>query len=171
MPATIYFAHGMESGPWGRKITALAGVARRHGLAVESPDYSDTMDPEKRVAHLLAAEPPRGHRLILVGSSMGGYVAAVASRTLQPAGLFLMAPAFYMPGYEGEVEPGSWHTEVVHGWRDEVIPPVNSWRFARTHRARLHMLDSDHGLADTIPEICALFDLFLETTAGTHAAD
>ena len=36
-------------------------------------------------------------RLILVGSSMGGYVSTVASVSLKPAGLFLMAPAFYMP--------------------------------------------------------------------------
>ncbi len=31
---------------------------------------------------------------------MGGHVAAAASEQLEVAGLFLIAPAFYMPGYE-----------------------------------------------------------------------
>jgi hypothetical protein len=34
----LVFSHGKESGPWGRKITAMAALARELGLGVESID-------------------------------------------------------------------------------------------------------------------------------------
>lgn len=163
----VWFNHGKESGPWGRKITALADVARRHGLVVESPDYRHTMDPDERVAHLLARRPPNGNGLILVGSSMGGYVAARASATLRPVGLFLMAPAFYLPGYEGDVTPHCANVELVHGWRDELIPPAHSVGYAEQCRARLHLLDSDHRLTSAVTDIALLFDHFLGRVTAT----
>ena len=162
MPGTIYFAHGKESGPWGSKILALASVAQERGFEIESPDYSDIVDPEARVAKLLSlagnATPP----LILVGSSMGGYVSTVASATLRPAGLFLLAPAFYLPGYaEQDPIPGTDRVTVVHGWNDEVVPVDNAIRFARRHRAELHLLDSDHRLTSHLDALQKLFGFFL----------
>lgn len=44
----VCFAHVMESGPWGWKITALAAVAESAGVAVESIDFTATRDPEQR---------------------------------------------------------------------------------------------------------------------------
>lgn len=161
MNTTIYFAHGKESGPWGHKITALAAIAHRRGLAVESPDYRFTYDADERVRHLLSLQPPRGRELVLVGSSMGGYVATLASRELRPAGLFLIAPALYMPGYEQEIPPAAERVEVVHGWNDKVIPVEHSYRFAQTYRARLHLLDSGHTLNDQLPLLETLFKFFL----------
>lgn len=91
----VYFSHGMESGPFGSKIMALAKVAEKLGFEVESPDYRSTMDADERVKMLLDLNPKANKNLVLVGSSMGGYVATVASKELKPQGLFLMAPAFY----------------------------------------------------------------------------
>lgn len=34
----VVFAHGMESAPWGTKITALAKVAQRMGFRADSPE-------------------------------------------------------------------------------------------------------------------------------------
>ncbi|KAB7627294.1 alpha/beta fold hydrolase [Alkalilimnicola sp. S0819] len=158
----IYFAHGKESGPWGRKIQALAAVAEALGFAVESPDYSHTFDPRERVAQLLALAPGAPGKLVLVGSSMGGAVSIAASRTVQPDGLFLLAPAVYMEGYEALPEPRAGLIEVVHGWHDEVVPVDKALRFAREQRARLHLLDSGHTLQDAIPYLERLFRLFLE---------
>ncbi|MQM38547.1 hypothetical protein KBTX_02558 [wastewater metagenome] len=163
----VWFSHGQESGPWGFKITRLAEVARAAGAGVASVDYRHTRDPDERVRHLLAQPRPAGP-LVLVGSSMGGYVAAAASATLRPAGLFLMAPAFYLPGYEGDVTPHAGDVEVVHGWRDELIPPAHSVRYAKACRARLHVLDGDHGLSEVIDDIAALFGRFLDRV-GTAA--
>lgn len=157
----VVFAHGKESGPWGFKITALAEIARQRGYAVDSPDYSFTFDPDERVRHLLELRPT-ARQLVLVGSSMGGYVSAFASRVLAPQGLFLIAPAFYMPGYDAEPEPRAGHIAVVHGWRDDIIPVAHALRFAERHRAALHVLDSDHTLNAHVPSLERLFGLFLD---------
>lgn len=163
----VYFAHGKESGPWGEKISALATIARSRGCRVESPDYSFTMNADERVAHFLSLKPKTQGRLILVGSSMGGYVSTVASATLQPAGLFLLAPAFFIPGYQQQSPtPCAAQTAIVHGWNDEVVPVDNSIRFARAHRVRLHLLDGDHRLTDCLPQIERLFSVFLEEVLG-----
>lgn len=161
MVATVCFAHGMESGPWGRKITALAAIARARGWAAESPDYRFTRDPQARIAHLLQLGLPAGRELVLVGSSMGGYVCAMACERLAPAGLLLMAPAVYLPGYPGEPRLTARHCAVIHGWRDELIPPAHAWRLAEAQRAELHLLDDDHGLAASLPLIEQVFDRLL----------
>lgn len=162
MTTTVYFAHGRESGPWGYKITALAEVARRRGFAVESPDYRFTYDGDERARYLLSLNPPRGKALVLVGSSLGGYVATAASRKLNPVGLFLIAPALFMLGYRLDTPPQSELVEVVHGWADAVIPVEQSWRFAQQQRARLHILDSNHTLNAQLPLLEQLFGIFLD---------
>ncbi len=97
---TVVFSHGKESGPWGSKITAMAAVVRDLGLAVESVDYRGLDDPGERVRKLIGAGAALKEPMVLVGSSMGGHVSAAAAGELQPRGLFLLAPAFYMAGYE-----------------------------------------------------------------------
>lgn len=143
--ARVVFAHGKESGPWGTKITALAEVARAHGWAVDSVDYRGLIDPRARLARLLALQP-QGAPLVLAGSSMGGWVSAMACAALKPAGLFLMAPALYFPGYDEEPAELPAQCTVVHGWHDEVVPVDRALRFARQRSIPLHLLDADHGL-------------------------
>ena len=101
---------------------------------------------------------------------MGGYVSTVASATLLPNGLFLMAPAFYLPGY-GEQEPiaCAGMTEIVHGWKDEVVPVENIIDFAARHSVILHLIDDDHQLIrslDLIAEFFAAFLIRLQVAAG-----
>ncbi len=169
MPVTVCFCHGRESGPWGHKISALAEVARGHGATVVSPDFRFTMDPDERARFLLEQGLPSGGGLLLAGSSMGGYVAAAASQRLTPGGLFLLAPAVDIPGYTGDTTPGSNRVEVVHGWGDAIVPVDAVSRWARRHRARLHVLDSDHTLNDHIPWLCHTFDRFLRESAPISA--
>jgi len=157
MVGLVCFAHGKESGPWGRKITFLAEIAEHEGWAVESPDYRFTHDPDERVAHLLSLGFEHRQPLVLAGSSMGGYVSVVASSRWRPAGLFLMAPALYMPGYETDTAPQAGRTAVVHGWRDDVVPVDKALVFARRYRAACHLLDSGHTLTDQLPLLGVLF--------------
>ncbi len=154
----VVFAHGKESGPWGTKITELAEVAKRRGFAVLSPDYSFTMQAQARVAHLLQLKPQARKSLVLVGSSMGGYVSAMACAALQPAALFLMAPALYFPGWDEEPSGIPAMTTVVHGWQDDIVPVERGHRFAARHRSVLHLVDSGHTLNDQLPLLCLLFD-------------
>lgn len=160
--ATVYFAHGKESGPWGLKIQTLAQVAKARGFTVESPDYSGMDDPEARVQKLLSLGPKDAECLVLAGSSMGSYVAAVASSTLKPVGLFLMAPAFYREGYAiQDPMPNAKLTVLVHGREDAVIPAEVSVRYAQAHATELHLIHGDHRLNDQVETIAAVFDDFL----------
>jgi len=165
---TVIFAHGKDSGPWGSKSCALAETAQQHGWRFLSPDFSGMSDPEKRVEHLLAGEVASGGRLVLVGSSMGGYVAVRASVSLVPTVLLLLAPAVYLPGYpEQDPIPHAGKTVVVHGWRDRVIPPEHAWRFARRYSAELHLVDDDHPLAGSTPFLQDLFTRLLTDLGGS----
>ncbi len=160
----LCFSHGKESGPWGTKIRALADVAREIGWTVESLDYQGMDDPHERVARLREYCAGFGEPMALAGSSMGGFVAAAVAAELPTRGLFLMAPAFYVPGYEQYVPPpAQCPTTIVHGWRDDVVPWQGSVRYAERSRARLTLIDGDHRLTDNLPELCALFAGFLYT--------
>ena len=167
----VVFAHGKESGPWGSKIRYLADVANRLGAAVISPDYRDLDDPQARVTRLMALPLPEHRKLVLVGSSMGGYVSIVASRHLRPAGIFLMAPAIGLPGYaEASPLPSAANVEIVMGWRDGLIEPAQIVDYAQRHHSRLHLLDADHRLGGVLAEVGELFRLFFERVIAESQA-
>ncbi|MFZ8885871.1 MAG: alpha/beta hydrolase [Steroidobacteraceae bacterium] len=158
----VIFSHGKESGPWGSKISAMADLARTEGYEADSVDYRGIDDPEVRVTRLLSFCRDLQGDLVLVGSSMGGHVATKASSLLRARGLFLLAPAFYMPGLEHLTPtPHDCPITIVHGWSDEVVPHENSIRFAREHGATLHLIDADHRMQEQIALINYLFEYFL----------
>lgn len=161
----VVFAHGKESGPWGTKIQHLAGTARERGYEVLSPDYSHTQDPRERVRQLLALAPRAARSLVLVGSSMGGYVSAQACAALKPQALFLMAPALYFPGWEEEPQGVPALCSVVHGWDDDIVPVERGIDFARRNRAELHLLASGHTLNDQLEALALIFDDLLRRAA------
>jgi predicted esterase len=158
----VCFSHGQESGPWGSKIRALAEVAEAQEFRVLSVDYAGEPDPAARVDRLLWECPRDARPLVLVGSSMGGYVAAAASAVLRPAALFLMAPAFYVEGLPQQVPlPAAPTTVIIHGWSDDVVPVENSIRFARAFKSTLLLVDDGHRLAGSLPWIREQFRLLL----------
>jgi alpha/beta superfamily hydrolase len=173
-PLLVVFSHGKESGPHGRKIQALAAVAQAEGAQTLSLNYREHPsgvhhdhdapgEADRRVEQLLATSLPPHNRLILVGSSMGGYVSTVATSRMLVDGLFLLAPALSMPGY-AQVAPKTTvpHVAIVHGWRDEIIAWEHSARWAAEARCALHLIDGDHRLDSALPEIEPLFRQFLK---------
>jgi len=158
----VVFSHGQESGPWGRKIAALAEIARAEGYEAHSVDYRGIDEPRARVARLVEFCKELAGELVLVGSSLGGYVAVSSASLLHARGVFLMAPALYVEGLP-QLRAGVLDSPaaVVHGWRDEVVPFEHSVRFAQTYRAALHLLESDHRLHNQIRVIQHLFEYFL----------
>ena len=159
---TVIFSHGQESGPWGTKIRAMAAMVRGLGCTADSIDYQGIADAGERVDKLIAACRDIDDTLILVGSSMGGHVATAAADTLGAAGVFVLAPAYYMPGYEALTpDPPKAPLTIVHGWQDDVVPIEWSIDFARANQARLHLLNAGHSLTEALDEIRALFRSFL----------
>jgi len=165
----LVFAHGKESGPWGTKIKHLAETADARGYAVISPDYRQQPDPDLRVAQLIELAPKARRAVVLAGSSMGGYVSAMAAGALAPDALFLIAPALYFPGYDHEPPAPPALTRVVHGWADDIVTPDKAIRYASKHRVPLTLLDAGHTLNERLPELATVLGELLEL-AKLHAA-
>jgi surfactin synthase thioesterase subunit len=158
----IIFSHGRDGEPWGPKIMAMAEVAKRHGLHIDSIDYRGLDDPADRVAKALTFCHTLNEPVILVGSSLGGHIAASVSPHVPTRGMFLLAPAFFMKGFEQYTPtPAHCPIEIVHGWNDTIVPVENSIKFAQLYKTVLHVLDSDHRLTSSIESICELLDAFL----------
>ena len=162
--ATVVFSHGQESGPWGTKIRAMAELVESKGLTALSIDYQGIADPTERVEKLIAEAGDIDDALVLVGSSMGGHVATAAADRLSASGLFVLAPAYYMEGYEHLTPPApAMPICIVHGWHDDIVPVDNSIRFARECSASLYLVDGDHRLTANIDAINRQLDAFIDT--------
>ncbi len=158
----IYFSHGKLGTPNGTKIKRLAEVATHQRHTIRSIDYADTLDPDLRVERLYNIIEKDPAEKVLVGSSMGGYASIVAAERIPVKGIFLLAPALYLDGYlVQEFAPKANHLEIIHGWNDITVPVEHSIRFARKHRATLHILESDHRLYNVLDEIEEIFEQFL----------
>ncbi len=161
----IIFNHGQESGPMGTKIRRMVELVENRGYHWSSIDYRDLRDePDARVERLLDKIKATAAPCLLVGSSMGGYVATVAAARAPVAGLFLLAPALYLGGRYSisEHRPQAPVISVVHGWRDDIIPWEHSLRFAQENHASLHLLDDEHPLSGDLGALARLFKLFLD---------
>lgn len=162
----VVFSHGKESGPWGSKIRALAAIAKEQGCTVESIDYQGLMDPDERVNRLANYLAEERDEFILVGSSMGGYVSLVTAMEHPPRGVFVLAPALYIPNYKHQAYRVSCPVEIVHGWGDDIIPVENSIAFAKESESTLHLIKGDHRLNNSLDEVVRIFGAFLFTTVG-----
>jgi pimeloyl-ACP methyl ester carboxylesterase len=112
----VYF-HGFASGPQSRKAQAFRAAFGDHGVELEIPrlDRGDfehlTISGQLRMAEeSLAGAPCR-----LIGSSMGGYLAALYAATHpEVERLVLLAPAFGFASRWREMRD----PEVISRWRD-----------------------------------------------------
>ena len=147
----IVFSHGKESGPWGSKITKMAEHAKSLGdYNIHSLNYQDLNSPDKRAERLVDFLKELQGEIILVGSSMGGYVSTIASNQVPVAGLMLLAPGFYLDGYQvKDPSTACKNTTIIHGWNDETVPYQNSVKFAELHKAKLVLVDDGHRLSDS----------------------
>lgn len=166
----VCFSHGQESGPWGTKIRRLAQTARAAGWEAESLDYQGMADPLARVDKCAAWCEQLGEPAVLYGSSMGGYVAAATAARVPVRGMFLLAPALFMPGYDEYMPDPLPHcpTMIVHGWRDDVVPYAGSLKFGELTGAGVLMVDGDHRLTAHLEQIERLFaDFLVRVRAGS----
>lgn len=160
MPGHVILSHGLSSSPAATKVSVLAEVAGRLGWSHERPDYTDidasgdigrVTDRLQRLLQRCAAAP---RPLVLAGSSMGAFIAALASLEARCDGLFLMAPPVHMDGYPRALRAAVLPTMVVHGWGDEVCPVGDVIRWSQRRRDRLLLLDDGHRLEHHV-ELCA----------------
>jgi uncharacterized protein len=93
----ILYLHGFASGPTSRKARFFREKLAEHAISLESPDLADgdfrnlTLTGQLNVIGRVAGNEP----VFLIGSSMGGYLAALYARQHHEVqGLILLAPAF-----------------------------------------------------------------------------
>jgi surfactin synthase thioesterase subunit len=159
----VIFSHGKESGPWGTKIRILADIAKAHGHEVDSIDYTGIISPDERAGKLITILADITQPVILVGSSMGGYVSLVASEHYNCEGLFMLAPALCMPDYAKQSYASmAKNICVVHGLSDDIIPYQHSQQYAQASGCDLHLIEGDHRLNSSLNEVCGIFEKFLE---------
>ncbi|MGA1863146.1 alpha/beta hydrolase [Deferribacter thermophilus] len=163
---TVIFSHGKEGTPDGKKIKVLSGVAKSMGWECVSLDYRGVYDPEERVKKLESfINSVDYERLVLVGSSMGGYVSLAVAKNFNTNGLFLLAPAIGMKNLEYKnkyIYPENTYVEIVHGLKDSVVPVDNIIFYSKKFGVTLHLLNDGHRLLSSINYISKLFKIFLE---------
>ena len=165
-PLAVVLSHGRESGPSSTKMQALTAVAESFdNTQVISVDYRGMEAPEERLSHLMAtlkALPYEPEQTILAGSSMGGWVSAAASSRIPVLGCFLMAPAF---GLEHYPDPApvirAQQVQIIHGWRDTVVPPEPVIALAQRQRLGIRMVDDDHRLTHCLSLLVSKFQCFI----------
>lgn len=172
MKGHVILSHGLHSSPAATKVSALAEVAARAGWSHERPDYADIdagndiRDVDRRLARLLerCAAAPAGP-LLLAGSSMGAFIAALATTRVPCVGLFLMAPPVNMDGYPARLVAAKLPTTIIHGWGDDVCPVGDVIRWAQRRADRLVLVDDGHRLDAHVDFCAAEFARFLDERA------
>ncbi|EGN74788.1 alpha/beta hydrolase family protein [Idiomarina sp. A28L] len=143
MPS-LFFFHGLESGPHGSKYQLI----KKAFPELESPDFQD-MDLHQRLAK--AAEVTQGLTgVTLIGSSFGGLLAA-RLYSLYPErfkSLVLLAPAVHTDEGEQVTElPPASRIRVIHGKSDEVVPHAKVAEFCKRFGISLITVEDEHRLA------------------------
>ena len=149
-PSIPLFLHGLDSSIQGTK----AQWFRRHFPRVRLQNYTGDLD--ERLAQL-EAQVAGLERLILVGSSFGGLMAACfALRSPERCRrLVLLAPALNFVDFHPPAAPIAVPTLVVTGAHDTVCPPALILPLARASFADLtvRLEDDDHMLHRTFPSL------------------
>lgn len=148
MTIRVHFIHGLEGSPHGGKATLLAHHFDAVTPAMDTSDFEGCVQQHARL--LEAAAKDGAAPDVLAGSSFGGAVAvALLQRGHWTGPTLLLAQAALFYELPPELPPGLpiW---IVHGTRDEVVPPEHSERLARAAddpaRVRLIEVDDDHSL-------------------------
>lgn len=152
----VQFVNDQEGSASSKVINHLVELAKMAGLTVGSLDDSALADPMDRAKFLIRecrGDPPK----MLVGFGSGGWVATAASLYLPVQQVLLLAPTFFAPGYK-KIAPASGTLEIVHGWKDEVVPCDTSIRFGQTYGATVHLVRDDHSFANQLGLIGEYFN-------------
>ncbi len=163
--------HGFASGPSSSKARFFQDRFAQLGIGLEIPDLAEgnfeglTITGQLNVIERTAAGDP----VSLIGSSMGGYLAALyAARHPEVEKLVLLAPAFSFPTRwpeevgEGKMEEWRRTGVLFQGKNDTVVPPIYAANWAEQHpEARLRILESDHQLLNVLDEMWMETEEFL----------
>jgi pimeloyl-ACP methyl ester carboxylesterase len=119
----IVYLHGFASSPSSTKARFFSERFAARGVRVDIPDLAAGDFEHLTISGQLAVihESCRGEKLSLIGSSMGGYLAALyAARHPEIQKLVLMAPAFC---FSARLEE-TFGVEKIADWRRTCVLPI-----------------------------------------------
>jgi len=164
MTATRVFIHGLESTSQGTK--GLYFRERYPEMIIE--DYTGALEVRmEKLEAVLAGKD----KLILVGSSFGGLMAAIYAcrHPAKVRRLILLAPAINLEEFEPYAGQAlALPVHLYHGRRDDVVPPGEVRAVAeRTFRNLTYcFVEDDHSLHDTFQAIP--WEELLKKTGNSH---
>jgi pimeloyl-ACP methyl ester carboxylesterase len=140
MSLRIVYLHGFASSPASTKASFFRARLRELGLDLQVPDLAPdfrrvTITSQLKVAQPLVAEGP----VVLLGSSLGGYLATILAERHPDtvAGLVLFAPAFGFAGrWQQRLGP-----DAMARWRREGTLPVFHYGKGREEKLSVKLLD------------------------------
>ncbi len=147
----VLYLHGFASGPASRKARFFRQRLQAAGACVEVPDLAAgnfeglTISGQLAVIERAAA----GEAVSLVGSSLGGYLAALyAARHPEVERVVLLAPAFaFARGWSASLAPGR-----LEEWRRRGFIPV--YHYAEDRECRLgYQLLEDAARYEDYPDL------------------
>jgi predicted esterase YcpF (UPF0227 family) len=131
-PTTVIYLHGFRSSPQSSKAVMVAADLEQSGITARCPQ----LDIAPRIAMAQAHEEidaalARGHRVRLIGSSLGGFFASALMEQHPQAAEFKAAllnpapwPARDLRDHVGELP--AWHTNEVLHFRAEYLQDLKS---------------------------------------------
>jgi pimeloyl-ACP methyl ester carboxylesterase len=136
----LVYLHGFASGPASTKAqllrTRLAALGHELAIPDLAPDFTQqTITRQLAIADRYLDAAPS----ILIGSSLGGYLAALAAerRPERVPALVLLAPAFgFAPRWEAQLGP-----DVMAHWRRHGVMPVMHYGREREELLSVELLD------------------------------
>ena len=134
------YLHGFASGPASKQATYFRERFRERGVHLEIPDLAAADFERLTLTRQLAVieEAAGNGPLVLLGSSMGGYLAALyAARHAEVSRVVLLAPAF---GFARRW-PATLGEERLNEWRRSGWIPVYHYGDGRERRVSYDLLD------------------------------
>ncbi|MEO8099351.1 MAG: YqiA/YcfP family alpha/beta fold hydrolase [Acidobacteriota bacterium] len=143
----VVYLHGFASSPQSNKAQFFRRKLNEQGVAVDIPRLdgghfeSLTISSQLKIVH----ETVAGRSVLLMGSSLGGYLAALyAARHPEIAGLVLLAPGFQFPSrWRQRYTP-----EELDRWKREGSTPVYHYGEKRELRLGHQLLEDSERYED-----------------------
>jgi len=175
----FYYIHGYQSSPESTKGLLFSKTLQAHAVQYRDGKPEDLDIP--RALHRISTIVNKDEQCMLIGSSLGGFLAAKTAQTHpQVTHLFLLNPAILPPGTNIELitdvpqsiiqhmydeslfhQPISAQTVIFLGTLDTVVP--NNWgiAFAKAHQSILRFLHDDHQFSNYVKQLPSLISSFL----------
>lgn len=168
MSATVLYLHGFASSTRSSKAAFFARKLAEHGIELHSPDLNEpdfsTLTVTRMLKQVGSAIEPVAGPIILIGSSLGGFVGvhAALQHPLKVTRLVLLAPALQF----GVNRLGELGASGLDGWRETDRLDVFHYGYGRT--VPVHFgLYTDAARYDTFN---ATLDIPIQVFQGRHDA-